>query len=284
MASENDITMAQEEVDAEPQVVSMKDEGEEEEEEEDDKNAKVPETFEDLEPFDLYKALKVTSASFNTDRARVAYHRLAYKFHPRKGRDSNPLRFAKVGLAYEILRDEERRRIYDQHGFPGLIASEKFMETSVFELTPNNVYDQFFSEENKEYFFLNGSAMYLSDSENEDQSDDEDENGEDDDDEEAAALAAAAAMEADQAARERFAEKLRQIESKPMPKPTSAAVAASIMAGSTPTLAGPLDIFKEIKRRFETNEGDTDKQMESPKDATANAAVKRAKQAEGNDN
>ncbi|GBG30216.1 DnaJ protein-like [Hondaea fermentalgiana] len=233
------------------------DDGDDDEEEDDEEESRKIETFEDLEPFDLYKTLKLSASSCNADRARTAYHRRAHNYHPRRGRKASAIRFAKAGFAYEILRDDERRRIYDQHGFPGLVASEKFMGTSVFDLTPNDIYNQFFSEENKEYFFLNGASIYLSDSEEEDSDQEGDDANEAEDDEEeeeeeeAAALAAAAALEADEAARERFAEKLRQIESKPMPKLSPAASTIALM--TQPSLmggSGEADIFKEIKRRF----------------------------------
>ncbi len=67
---------------------------------------------------DYYEALGV-ERSADADEIRKAYRRLARKHHP----DLNPgdkaaeERFKKVQEAYDILSDENKRKIYDQYGF-----------------------------------------------------------------------------------------------------------------------------------------------------------------------
>ncbi|MBV9761505.1 MAG: molecular chaperone DnaJ [Acidobacteriaceae bacterium] len=67
---------------------------------------------------DYYEALGV-ARSADADEIRKAYRKLARKHHP----DLNPgdkaaeERFKKVQEAYDILSDENKRKIYDQYGF-----------------------------------------------------------------------------------------------------------------------------------------------------------------------
>ena len=67
---------------------------------------------------DYYEALGV-ARSADADEIRKAYRRLARKHHP----DLNPgdkaaeERFKKVQEAYDVLSDENKRKIYDQYGF-----------------------------------------------------------------------------------------------------------------------------------------------------------------------
>jgi molecular chaperone DnaJ len=67
---------------------------------------------------DYYQALGVTRNA-DAEEIRKAYRKLARKYHP----DLNPgdkaaeERFKKVQEAYDVLSDEEKRKIYDQYGF-----------------------------------------------------------------------------------------------------------------------------------------------------------------------
>lgn len=55
----------------------------------------------------------------NEQQIKLAYHRLAQKFHPDKAKDPNEAkemqeRFSEVSTAYNTLKDKEKRSAYDQ--------------------------------------------------------------------------------------------------------------------------------------------------------------------------
>lgn len=70
---------------------------------------------------DYYEILGI-SRSASPEEIKKAYRQLALRYHP----DRNPgdheaeSRFKEAAEAYEVLRDTEKRRIYDQYGHEGL--------------------------------------------------------------------------------------------------------------------------------------------------------------------
>ncbi len=70
---------------------------------------------------DYYEILGV-SRNATDEEIKKAYRKLALKYHP----DRNPgdkeaeERFKEAAEAYEVLRDPQKRQIYDQYGHEGL--------------------------------------------------------------------------------------------------------------------------------------------------------------------
>ena len=49
-----------------------------------------------------------------------------------------------------VLRQAERARILDEHGYQALVKSESYLEEDVFDADPWEVYDRFFRGEDEE--------------------------------------------------------------------------------------------------------------------------------------
>ena len=65
---------------------------------------------------DYYKVLDV-DRSASQKEIKKAFRNLALKYHPDKNPDEDSSRkFREIAEAYEVLRDEEKRRQYDQMG------------------------------------------------------------------------------------------------------------------------------------------------------------------------
>jgi len=75
---------------------------------------------------DHYAALGVQRSS-SSDQIKRAYRKLALKYHPDKnpGDDEASAKFAEIGNAYEVLSNEEKRKIYDRYGDDGLKQHEQ---------------------------------------------------------------------------------------------------------------------------------------------------------------
>ena len=60
-----------------------------------------------------------------------------------------------------VLRQAERARILDEHGYQALVKSESYLEEDVFDADPWEVYDRFFrgeDEEDRQYLLLHGGG------------------------------------------------------------------------------------------------------------------------------
>jgi curved DNA-binding protein CbpA len=62
---------------------------------------------------DHYKILQVDPEA-DPEVIQAAYHRLARKFHPDVGGSADAERMARLNLAWEVLRDPDRRAAYDR--------------------------------------------------------------------------------------------------------------------------------------------------------------------------
>lgn len=70
-----------------------------------------------METVDLYNILHVPK-DVSPDDLKRAYKKLCIQHHPDKGGDENE--FKKISEAYNILKDPEKRQIYDRYGMEGL--------------------------------------------------------------------------------------------------------------------------------------------------------------------
>ena len=71
---------------------------------------------------DYYELLGV-SKSATGDEIKKAYRRLAMKFHPDRNKDdgeASEKKFKEAKEAYEVLKDDDKRAMYDRYGHDGL--------------------------------------------------------------------------------------------------------------------------------------------------------------------
>lgn len=70
---------------------------------------------------DYYQTLEI-SREATADEIKKAYRKQAVKYHPDKnpGDPEAERKFKEISEAYEVLSDENKRRVYDQYGKPGL--------------------------------------------------------------------------------------------------------------------------------------------------------------------
>lgn len=67
---------------------------------------------------DYYEVLGVDKSA-SADEIKKAYRRLAVQYHPDK-QGGNEEKFKEIGEAYEVLKDAEKRKRYDQFGHAGV--------------------------------------------------------------------------------------------------------------------------------------------------------------------
>jgi len=68
---------------------------------------------------DYYEILGV-SRTATAQEISKAYKQLARKYHPDLNPDASEEKFKEIGAAYEVLKDAEKREIYDKYGEEGL--------------------------------------------------------------------------------------------------------------------------------------------------------------------
>ena len=71
---------------------------------------------------DYYEVLGV-SKSAGIDEIKKAYRKVAIKYHPDKNQDNKDeaeVKFKEATEAYEVLRDDQKRKMYDQFGHQGV--------------------------------------------------------------------------------------------------------------------------------------------------------------------
>mmetsp|Transcript_14552 Transcript_14552/g.39970 ORF Transcript_14552/g.39970 Transcript_14552/m.39970 type:complete len:620 (-) Transcript_14552:21-1880(-) len=158
-------------------------EDEEEDEEESDEEDTIwsrtdEEAWNQAADRDYYAALKIRkTAGPMSSRARAAYHRESVKCHPdhrcrwaRWRWDTDPsaraaykealVSFWTVTEAYLVLKDAERKRVYDECGLECLRKSEDCQQESIFDADAFDVYEGFFEgrdPEDRDFLLMNGT-------------------------------------------------------------------------------------------------------------------------------
>ncbi len=93
---------------------------------------------------DYYEILGI-ERTVDADEIKRAYRRLAMKYHP----DRNPgdaeaeVKFKEAAAAYEVLADEQKRKIYDQYGHEGLRSSGGPATHDFSRMDPNDIFSMF---------------------------------------------------------------------------------------------------------------------------------------------
>ena len=102
----------------------------------------------DLSSSDYYKILGVDRNVSETE-LKKAYRKLALKWHPDKNQDKKELssnNFKKIGEAYEVLSDPEKRKIYNSYGKDGLSNNGRGAQNHHFS-NANDIFKQFFQHD-----------------------------------------------------------------------------------------------------------------------------------------
>lgn len=74
---------------------------------------------------DFYKLLGVSRRATHKE-IKKAYRQKSLQYHPDKNKEEGAAeKFAEIARAYEVLTDEEKKEIYDQHGEEGLKQHEQ---------------------------------------------------------------------------------------------------------------------------------------------------------------
>ncbi|MEM1424843.1 MAG: molecular chaperone DnaJ [Planctomycetota bacterium] len=70
---------------------------------------------------DYYEILSIDKSA-DADEVKRAYRRMAMKYHPDRnpGDEEAEAKFKEAAEAYEVLSDDQKRRVYDQYGHQGL--------------------------------------------------------------------------------------------------------------------------------------------------------------------
>lgn len=103
---------------------------------------------------DYYKVLEVTRSASTTD-IKKAYRRLALKWHPDKNperKEESELKFKEISEAYEVLSDEKKRKLYDQHGKEGLSTGGGRRHQRYYHRQPSRATNSMF-DQNFNHFF-----------------------------------------------------------------------------------------------------------------------------------
>jgi len=111
-----------------------------------------------MEKKDYYEILGIDHSASKEEIKKV-YRKLALQYHPDKNKDKGAEeKFKEISEAYAVLYDDEKRKMYDQHGHAGIdqqYTSEDIFRgadfNDIFRGTGfdfNDIFEQFFSRRN----------------------------------------------------------------------------------------------------------------------------------------
>jgi len=108
---------------------------------------------------DFYSILGV-SRSASDDEIKKAYRKLALKYHPDKNKAPEAQeKFKQVAEAYEVLKDKEKKKIYDTYGEEGLqngAGPSGNTRTFHYNTDPRATFEEFFGGSSPFSFFSSG--------------------------------------------------------------------------------------------------------------------------------
>ncbi|WP_027119413.1 molecular chaperone DnaJ [[Mycoplasma] testudinis] len=91
---------------------------------------------------DYYEILGITKSADQSEIKR-AFRKMAMKYHPDRNKEPDAEeRFKEINEAYEVLNDEEKRKVYDRYGHEGLNASGFHQEG----FNPFDIFNSVFGE------------------------------------------------------------------------------------------------------------------------------------------
>ena len=93
---------------------------------------------------DLYELLEIPQEDFNMDLLKKNYHKMCFKHHPDKGGDSD--HFKLVQEAYEVLSDDNKRKLYDNYKRFSFLKDYNFTDEELQEM--NKYYEMLLNNEN----------------------------------------------------------------------------------------------------------------------------------------
>lgn len=93
---------------------------------------------------DYYEVLSVDRTA-DGDEIKRAYRRLALKYHPDRNPDDAEAeaKFKEAAEAYEVLSDEQKRKVYDQYGHEGLRSRGGPAGHDFSRMDPNDIFSMF---------------------------------------------------------------------------------------------------------------------------------------------
>jgi DnaJ family protein B protein 4 len=112
---------------------------------------------------DYYKILGVEKNA-SDEELKKAYRKLAIKWHPDKNPNNNneaEKRFKEISEAYEVLKDKEKRKMYDRFGKDGLNGNNSgFRGFSRGRMSPDDIFRNFFGTDNVFNVHENGHQTF----------------------------------------------------------------------------------------------------------------------------